>query len=338
LEMAKEEEMRKTDRPFRLISPQFQENLKNRSNHVSYVLRYSHEKGNKGNVVTEIRKNYLELYFLGHAVRVTETSPDGRYRLVGPKEFNPKDYLKSKTLKRMIRQCGDAGDWQVFFDDMRTYADFKKIMQEIRAKIVQHRKGKISEGVSETKHLADNMDLSRNEILIIDRQVAFPGKQKEGRIDLLGLRRLENGKYTFAVIELKNKYNAEMAEVFTKQLVPYIKLLFGKYRQFAKTYREVIRQKLNLGLLKGGEPKVADINEITRKDIMGIAVLDNFDIRSDLKSKALWQKTLENWPEDESGYCLKLYLKTNVLDSTFLQDHDDTVALLSKYRNRGGRR
>ncbi|MGB6867218.1 MAG: hypothetical protein WBE11_16150 [Candidatus Aminicenantaceae bacterium] len=196
-------------------------------------------------------------------------------------------------------------------------------------KIVEHRKGNISEGVSEINHFFDNRAIGKNGILIIDRQVVYP-KSKEGRLDLLGLKRLKNGEFTFVVLELKNKNNREISNVFTKQLKRYIDLVYDKYEHFRTTYEEVLRQKIELGLLKRIECQIA--SEIPKSGIEGVVVLDNYNIKSDLKDDGLLQRAIKNWEKLGDKYTAKLFLKTNVLDSTFFMDHQRTANLIKKYK------
>jgi len=201
-------------------------------------------------------------------------------------------------------------------------------------KIVQYRKGDITEGVSEINHFIDNRIATENGILVIDRQVAYPGT-KEGRLDLLGLKRLKTGKFTFVVLELKNKNNLDIADVFTRQVKRYINLIFKHYEHFRITYEEVIKQKIKLRLLKRIKGNIASKDEISKKDVEGLVILDNYNIRSDLKDNGLLNRALKDWEKlrkfsDE--YNAKLFLKTNILDSTFFMDYQETANLLKKYK------
>ena len=122
--------------------------------------------------------------------------------------------------------------------------------------------GSISEGISEVNHFFDNRAIGKNGILIIDRQVIYPGDRH--RIDLLGLRRLSGTNYTFSVIELKNKNNTEIGSVFS-QSRNYIDTVFENYDSFMTTYTEVIRQKIELGMLKRIRCPIVPKNKIEKK-------------------------------------------------------------------------
>jgi hypothetical protein len=75
--------------------------------------------------------------------------------------------------------------------------------------------------------------------------------------------------------------------------------------------------------------------EISKSDIEGIVVLDNYNIKSDLKENGLLHRALKDWAklkELSDEYNTKLFLKTNVLDSTFFMDYQKTENLLAKYK------
>jgi hypothetical protein len=278
--------------------------------------------------MVEIRKNFLDLYFLGHTIEVKKKE-DGYY-LIASGEFNPQKLLFD-VPKNIVKSYGKS-KWQICFEDIKNYEWFEEIMTAAIAQIVRHKKGGISEGVSEVNHFIDNRAIGKNGILIIDRQVVYPRSGK-GRIDLLGLRRLPSGKFSFSVIELKNKNNKEIENVFTKQIKRYIDLVYEKYEDFVETYKEVLKQKVALGLLRPVDCKMAFKNEISKKDIEGVAILDNYNIKSDLKSNGLLSRALRDWSKIEDDYTTKLFVKTNVLDSTFFLDRLEAEGLLNKYKS-----
>jgi len=290
------------------------------------------ERKHRKSFMVEIRNNFLDLYFLGHGIEVKRRK--GRYYLIASKRFDPKPLLNA-DLKKLVKGYGN-NRWQISFDDIEKEKSnsFNEIMTSIISKIVEHKKGDISEGVSEINHFIDNRAIGKNGILIIDRQVVYPGSKK-GRIDLLGLKRLNNGKFTFVVLELKNKNNSDIANVFTNQVKRYIDLVHDKYEDFKSTYEGVLKQKIKLRLLRRIECNIASKNEISKRDIEGLVILDNYNIKSDLKDDGLLQRALKDWKDlrklsDE--YNAKLFLKTNILDSTFFMDDLKTEYLLKKYK------
>lgn len=281
--------------------------------------------------MVEIRDNFLNLYFLGHGIAVKRRKKSEFY-LTGSAAFNPADNL-SDDLKEIVKIRGNERErWEISFDDIKNKSSdtFDEILTKILLKIVEHRKGDISEGVSEVNHFIDNRAIGKNGILIIDRQVVYP-KTREGRIDLLGLKRLTNGKFTFVVLELKNKNNREIGYVFTNQVKPYIDTVYNHYEHFRVTYEKVIKQKIKLGLLRRISCEIASNEEISKKDIQGIVILDNYNIKSDLKDNGLLHRALDDWAKLGDDYTAQLFLKTNVLDSTFFMDYGESKNLLENF-------
>ena len=314
-------------RQFRGLDSEFMDALCEKKGKLHPILEF--ERKHRKSFMVEIRNNFLDLYFLGHGIEVKRSK--GRYYLRASYRFNPEQLLNA-DLKKVVKGCRN-NKWQISFDDIEKEDSnsFNEIMTSIILKIVAHKKGDISEGVSEINHFLDNRIIGKNGILVIDRQVVYPGSGR-GRIDLLGLKRLNNGKFTFVVLELKNKYNSDIANVFTDQVKRYIDLVYDKYEDFRITYKEVLKQKITLGLLRRIECNIASKNEISKRDIEGIVILDNYDIKYDLKDDGLLHRALKDWANLGDKYNAKLFLKTNVLDSTFFMDDLETEYLIKKYR------
>jgi len=311
---------------FRGLGNDFFNDLTEPTNKLNYILDFEHR--NRKLFIVELRKNFLDLYFLGHAIEVRKRKKDGKYCLIGSNEFNPKSILLSEKLKLLVRDYSTT-KWQIYFDEIKNRDAFQKIMDSVISRIVIHKKGAISEGVSEINHFVDNRDIRRNGILIIDRQVVFPGTRE--RIDLLGIRRLTNGKFIFSVIELKNKNNINIGSVFS-QLKKYIDIVFENYDSFVATYAQVINQKTKLRLLKRIKCQIAPKNEISKGDIKGVAILDNYNIKGDLGPNGLLHRALDDWLKQNNDYSLELFLKTNVLDSVFFLNLNETKELLSRFK------
>ncbi len=310
---------------FRKLEEDFFKELKDKKRKLHYILDF--ERKHRKSFMVEIRNNFLDLYFLGHTIEVKKKE-DGYY-LIASGEFNPQKLLFD-VPKNIVKSYGKS-KWQICFEDIKNYEWFEEIISAAIAQIVRHKEGNISEGVSEVNHFIDNRAIGRNGILVIDRQVVYPRSGK-GRIDLLGLKRLPSGKFTFSVIELKNKNNKEIEYIFTRQLKRYIDLVYEKYDDFVETYAEVLRQKVDLGLLKPIDCKLAQKHEISIRDIEGIAILDNYNIKSDLKTSGLLGRALRDWAKIGSEYTTKLFLKTNVLDSSFFLDHNEAETFLGRYK------
>ena len=312
-------------RPFKGLDYDFMHEL--RKGKLNPILKF--ERKNRKSFMVEIRNNFLDLYFLGHGIEVKRSK--GKYYLRASYRFDPTQLLND-DLQKIVKAYGKTR-WQISFDDIEKEDpnSFNEIITSIISKIVQHRMGGISEGVSEINHFIDNRAIGKNGILVIDRQVVYPGSGR-GRLDLLGLKRLNNGKFTFVVLELKNKYNRDIANVFTDQVKRYVDLVYDKYEDFRSTYEKVLKQKIELGLLKPIDCDIAPKSEISKRDIEGIVVLDNYNIKSDLKDDGLLQRALKDWTNLGDKYNATLFLKTNVLDSTFFMDYQETANLVKKYK------
>jgi hypothetical protein len=282
--------------------------------------------------MVEIRDNFLDLYSLGHSVEVKGTEKTGYY-LSASKTFNPHDLLPEGQRGNII--CCGYGKWQIFFGEIERYSQFEEIMKAVISKIVVHKKGNISEGVSEINHFIDNRSIGKNGVLVIDRQIVYPG-MRESRMDLLGITRLgkNTDKFTFSIIELKNKNNTEIGKVFT-QTKRYIDLLYDNkdiYERFRITYQKVLEQKIRLRLLKRVKCEIATWGELTKKDIKGVVIMDNFNIKSDIRADGLLHRAIQDWKDVDKTYDIKLFMKTNVLDNTFFMNADEASRLLRAYK------
>lgn len=286
------------------------------------------ERKHRKSFMVEIRNNFLDLYFLGHGIEVRRRQ--GKYYLIASEKFNPTS-PKHPGLDKFVKGYG-GNRWQLSFDEIDEEGanSFNEIMTSIILRIVEHKKGDISEGVSEINHFIDNRAIGKNGILVIDRQVVYPGSRK-GRLDLLGLKKMKNGKFTFVVLELKNKNNRDIANVFTDQVKRYVDLVYHNYEDFRATYEKVVKQKIKLRLLRRINCSIAPKNEISKKEIDGIVILDNYNIRSDLKDNGLLHRALKDWKKLGDIYTAKLFFKTNVLDHMFLMDYQKSAELIKEY-------
>ena len=304
-------------KPFRALSPALLRNLQKGG--LRFILEFESE--HRKSFMVEIRDDFLNLYFLGHSMEVKGTEKTGFY-LSASTTFNPEDSLQGTGIKVITNP--KTRKWQIFFKHIKDVEQFRLIMDAVMAEIVRHKKGDISEGVSETNHFIENRTNSKNGIIVIDRQVVYPGV-KDCRIDLLGLKKQSNGKFKFVVIELKNKTNKDIKTVFS-QVEGYIDLVRDNYEHFKVTYETVVKQKIQLRLLQRFQCEIIPSDE--GKDMIeGIVVLDNYNIRSKLLGLAMpdWEK---------SGYLpkVKLFLKSNTFDDAFFMDYAKAHEFLQKHK------
>ncbi len=297
---------------------------------LKHVLQF--ERDYRKSLIVEIRDNFLDLYFLGHSIEVKRSAKLGYY-ISASSTFDIVNGTRGE-FKDMVKHA-DSKRWQIFFNDIKDYKQFCRLMEAIISKIVLHKYGDISEGVSELNHFVDNRAIGKNGILVIDKQVVYPGI-RGNRIDLLGVTRIpgKKGLFTFVVIELKNKNNPQIGEVFT-QTKRYIDLIYDEkniYEDFRATYMTVIRQKIALGLLKNVKCDIAPWDAISKQDILGVVILDNFNMRRDIQENGLMQRALHDWKQIPKAYNIMCFLKTNVLDSTFFLDRTKAEKTLTEYK------
>lgn len=311
---------------FRFLDEPLMNDLLNQNNKLNFILQF--ERLNRNSVIVELRKGYLDLYFLGHAIVVRKIS--NNYYLVAANEFNPTSLLLANE-SAAIQPHGKKA-WKISFEKINDYNHFQNILSAVQSKIVVHRHGNISEGVSELNHFIDNRVASKNGVLIIDRQVVYPSR-KDLRIDLLGLRRLpESEKYTFCVIELKNRNNPDIGKVFT-QTQNYLDLLNDEkvYNDFRETYQTILSQKINLRLLKRTRCQLAEYTELQQGSITGIVILDNYNIRSVLNPKSSLWLALDDWEKIDNNTNIVLFFKTNLIHTTLTMNRLTTKNLIKTF-------
>ena len=264
------------------------------------------EKEHRDTFLIEIRNNYLDLYFLGHAVKVERVASG--YNLHSADAFLPDKFTKWPISFKQVKESYKSG--------------FGGFMIEVMSKIIIHKKGDISEGVSEMNHYISNRIAHKPEdIVVIDRQVTY----EQARIDLLGLKKLNSSDFGFVVIELKNKENKDIAEVFS-QTKGYLDTIREHYGYFQTTYNLILEQKIKLGLLdRRNNGKIAD--KIQGKgSIEGIVVLDNYNLRSSRLESAV----KNDWAKVCGSHKIKLFLKTNTFDNRFMWDYQKACGFLTK--------
>jgi len=161
--------------PFRGLDDDFMHELL--EGKLNPILQF--ERKHRQSFMVEIRNNFLDLYFLGHGIEVKRRGKQKEYYLSASNRFNPKQLL-SDDIKGIVKDYGHSKRWLISFDDIEKEPPeiFDEIMTKILLKIVEHRKGNISEGVSEINHFIDNRAIGKNGILVIDRQGVYPPTKK----------------------------------------------------------------------------------------------------------------------------------------------------------------
>ena len=94
------------------------------------------------------------------------------------------------------------------------------------------------------------------------------------RLDLLGLRRLERGRYGFVVIEVKLGKNGELSEAVAEQLEHYVNHIREYAAAYANCYQTTYKQKRRLGLIDG--KSMPDEIEIDGSQVEGLVVVGGY--------------------------------------------------------------
>jgi hypothetical protein len=120
---------------------------------------------------------------------------------------------------------------------------------------------------------------------IIDRQVQ--DKNMQERLDLLGLRRLEDGRYGFVVIEVKLGKNGELTEQVAHQLDGYIRHIEHEGDAYARCYTKTYSQKRHLGLMGDDMPSEIAIDV---SHVEGLVVVGGYTQLADEQARRLRDK------------------------------------------------
>ena len=163
-----------------------------------------------------IRENYFNLYYKGYSIGKIEPKRDNEYKVSihanffsGSKADNP-TYYKSKKY---------SGQYCVLQLHIKNLHPFFQInhLAEFAANVKKEPSGEIG---FEQSLLTDN--LNQDSVIIIDRQITDT-ELKRRRLDLLALRRVDENKYKFQLLEVKLGNNDELKGEVAKQLDWYVK-------------------------------------------------------------------------------------------------------------------
>ena len=94
--------------------------------------------------------------------------------------------------------------------------------------------------------MTDNVN--RDDLIIIDRQVM--DKVSKTKMDLLALKKYQDGDYQFCVIEVKLGNNPELKGKVIDQLKKYVEKIEGHFGDYKKCYERNFEQKRQLGLIR----------------------------------------------------------------------------------------
>jgi len=218
-----------------------------------------------GEIELAFRKGRLSVYYRGNSLAVIVFRPAGKYRIDIHKRFL--DGLDPET-RAEFALSGSYG--QVTVDTRAAH------------RILQRRNvGRLMKAIRDVNHseeltfeqilIADNPP--SREFLLIDRQVTDHHMHRH--LDLLGLRRLESGRYGFVVIEVKLGKNGELSEAVAEQLEHYVRHIRDEAPEaYARCYEKTYAQKRRLGLVTGDD--MPDEIEIDGSEVEGLVVVGGY--------------------------------------------------------------
>lgn len=159
--------------------------------------------------------------------------------------FKKEDYLVSIHNKFLGKDSGGYEDKQLEPKQVHSFFSKKKINEFCkRIKEVNYSE----ELMFEQMLISDNR--GREDLIIVDRQVTDTGMK--GRIDLLALKKAEDDKFNFIIIEVKLGNNQELQGKVVKQINGYVEYLSQPkvLEDWKNCYSKVYSQLTELGLVK----------------------------------------------------------------------------------------
>lgn len=208
----------------------------------------------------QIRDNYLNLYYKGNSIgKISYKAGQKVYEIKIHHKFVD-DSIVNRFSPTIVK------DYAVFIlpgkklHPLFSSRNLSSMGQ--RVKTVQFQE----EIVFEQMLLTDNV--GRKDLIIIDRQIV--DRDHDTKMDLLGLKQKEPGRYQFCVIEVKLGNNPELREDVFLQLKGYIERIEKNFPQYKKSYELNVIQKQGLGLLPN------DLKVEIVEGVLGIVVVGGY--------------------------------------------------------------
>src|SRR5450759_1215112 len=200
--------------------------------------------GSYGELEVAFRKGRLSVYYRGNSLAVIVFPPADKYRIDIHKRFL--DGLDPET-RAEFTLTGSYG--QVTVDARAAH------------RILQRRNvGRLMKAIRDVNHSEElTFGRSSSQTTLRPRGFLLTGRQvtdhhMRRRLDLIGLRRLESGRYGFVVIEVKLGKNGELSEDVAEQLEHYVRHIRDEAAEaYARCYEKTYAQKRRLGLIAGDD-------------------------------------------------------------------------------------
>ena len=218
-----------------------------------------------GELELAFREGRVSVYYRGNSLAVIVFRPADAYRIDIHKRFLAGLDAETRAEFTLTRSYGQATVDARDAHRILQRRNIGRLMQAIRD--VNHSEELTFEQIL----IADNPPLP--EFLLIDRQVTDHHTHR--RLDRLGLRRLESGRYGFVVIEVKLGKNGELSEAVAEQLEPYVRHIRDEAPEaYARCYEKTYAQKRRLGLIAGDV--MPNEIEIDGTEVEGLVVVGGY--------------------------------------------------------------
>jgi hypothetical protein len=202
----------------------------------------------RGELDLASRDNYFNLYYKGNSLAKVVFNKGNSYKI----SINEKFFKDTGAAKDKRFPAAEIKNnyFAIVLDKKLLHPFFqKKYIKQFISKIREVNNGE--EITLEQAIITDNLD--REDIIIIDRQIA--DKDFKKRMDLLALHHMGNNKneYSFCVIEVKLGNNPELKDKVAIQLDEYVSHIDKNFDDYKDCYEKQYEQKRELGLIIGSK-------------------------------------------------------------------------------------
>lgn len=240
-------------------------------------------KRSRGELELALRKGRVSIYYRGNSLATITLRPREKYRIDIHSEFyhpNTRPGRRPRGRLEMPVEPEEHGRYMRVEVDAR---DAHRVLQKTN-------RDKLMWAIRDLHH---SEELAFEQILItdnpptrhfmlIDRQVQ--DSKRRQRLDLLGLRRLDDGRYGFVVIEVKLGKNEELSEAVAGQLQGYVDHIRKWHGQYRHCYELNYAQKRQLGLFDDDLPEQI---EICGEHVEGLVVVGGYTRQADEQAEQL---------------------------------------------------
>ena len=233
----------------------------------------------------QIRDEKFNLYYKGNSIgKISYKQKQGNYEVS----------IHEKFVDEKIRLRFDPvlkNSYQIFtikrnqLHPLFSVVNLKSMSMRVKTNFFQE------EVIYEQMLMTDNV--GRDDLIIIDRQVS--DKVSATKMDLLSLKKKDDGDYQFCILEVKLGNNQELEGTVigqddskkkgvNKQLAEYIKRIENNFDDYKACYEKNLEQKEMLGLVK--RPKGFRIVP----GVLGVVVVMGYSGMAEKKIKELKKK------------------------------------------------